>query len=165
MIRKYKKITEQEALLRLSALCATTEHCQYEMQEKMQKWGLSSQEEAKIIQRLIQDKYIDDERFTRAFVKDKIKYNKWGRRKIEQALWLKHIDKSIQQQVLDEIDPNLYLEILKDLLKSKEKTITAESAYEKKKKLIRFALGRGFTIDLILQCIEGVDDIDIDDEY
>ena len=157
-----KDMTEQEAYLQLAALCAQAEHCQQEMRDKMRRWELDETVQNRIIDRLIKERYIDDERYARAFVKDKIRYNKWGRRKVQQALWQKHIDADIQQRVLDEIDEKEYLDILRPLLKQKRKNIKAESDYELNQKLIRFALGRGFGFDIIRQCLN-VDDIDIED--
>ncbi len=155
-------MTEQEAYLQLAALCAQAEHCQQEMRDKMRRWELDETVQNRIIDRLIKERYVDDERYARAFVKDKIRYNKWGRRKVQQALWQKHIDADIQQRVLDEIDEKEYLDILRPLLKQKRKSIKAESDYELNQKLIRFALGRGFGFDIIRQCLN-VDDIDIED--
>ena len=157
-----KDMTEQEAYLQLAALCAQAEHCQQEMRDKMRRWEINETVQNRIIDRLIKERYIDDERYARAFVKDKIRYNKWGRRKVQQALWQKHIDTDIQQRVLDEIDEKEYLDILRPLLKQKRKSIKAESDYELNQKLIRFALGRGFGFDIIRQCLD-VDDIDIED--
>ena len=157
-----KDMTEQEAYLQLAALCAQAEHCQQEMRDKMRRWVLDETVQNRIIDRLIKERYIDDGRYARAFVKDKIRYNKWGRRKVQQALWQKHIDADIQQQVLDEIDEKEYLDILRPLLKQKRKSIKAESDYEQNQKLVRFALGRGFGFDIIRQCLN-VDDIDIED--
>ena len=91
-----KEMTEQEAYLQLAALCAQAEHCQHEMLEKMRKWELSEVVQARVMARLVKERYVDDERYARAFVKDKIRYNKWGRRKVQQALWLKHIENAIQ---------------------------------------------------------------------
>ena len=157
-----KDMTEQEAYLQLAALCAQAEHCQQEMRDKMRRWELDETVQNRIVARLVKERYVDDERYARAFVKDKIRYNKWGRRKVQQALWQKHIDADIQQQVLDEIDEKEYLDILRPLLKQKRKSIKAESDYELNQKLIRFALGRGFGFDIIRQCLN-VDDIDIED--
>ena len=148
-----KEMTEQEVYLKLTAICAQAEHCQQEMLEKMIRWDVDEEIRQRIIHRLIAERYIDDERFTRAFVYDKIRYNKWGRRKVEQALWQKRIDKEVQQRILDEIDENEYLSVLRPLLKQKRKTTKANSEYELNQKLCRFALGRGFTYDIIRQCI------------
>ena len=149
-----KEMTEHEAFLQLAALCANAEHCQHEMLEKMKKWELQEVVQARVMARLVKERYVDDERYARAFVKDKIRYNKWGRRKVQQALWLKRIDDAIQQTVLDEISDEEYLKVLKPLLKQKSKSIRAESDYERNQKLVRFALGRGFTFDIIRQCLD-----------
>ena len=153
-----KEMTEQEAYLQLAALCAQAEHCQQEMRDKMRRWELDETVQNRIIARLVKERYIDEERYARAFVKDKIRYNKWGRRKVQQALWLKHIDTDIQQRVLDEIDEKEYLDVLRPLLKQKRKSIKAANDYELNQKLVRFALSRGFTFDIIRQCL------DVDDE-
>ncbi len=157
-----KEKTEEEAFLQLAALCANAEHCQYEMLEKMKRWELSDEAQARVMARLIEERYVDDRRYARAFVKDKIRYNKWGRRKVQQGLWMKRIDKDIQDEVLDEIDEKEYLNVLKPLLKQKRKSIKANSDYELNQKLVRFAYGRGFTFDIIRQCLD-VSDIDEDD--
>ena len=158
-----KQKTEQEALITLTALCASSEHCSQEMLDKMTRWQLPEEEQARVMEYLIKNNYIDEERFTHAFVMDKIRYNKWGRRKIEQALWQKRIPKDIQTKILDEIDENEYLNVLRPLLKSKRRSIKAKNDYELNMKLIKFALGRGFTFDIIRKCIDGADEMDIED--
>ena len=154
-----KEMNEQEAYLQLAALCAQAEHCEQEMRDKMKRWELDEMVQNRVIDRLTEERYIDNERYARAFVKDKIHYNKWGRRKVQQALWMKRIDTDIQQRVLDEIDEKEYLDELRPLLKQKRKSIKAENDYELNQKLVRFALSRGFTFDIIRQCLN-VDEID-----
>lgn len=155
-----KQKTEQDAYLTLAALCAQSEHCQYEMVEKMRKWELSEEAQARVMAKLVAERYVDDERYARAFVKDKVRYNKWGRRKVEQALWQKRIDEDIRQRILDEIDDEEYLNVLRPLLKQKRRSTKATSDYELNRKLMRFALSRGFSFDLIRQCIDVEDDKD-----
>ena len=146
--------SEKEAYLTLAALCAQAEHCQWEMLEKMRRWEVPEEAQARVMQRLVKERYVDDERYARAFVKDKIRYNKWGRRKVDQALWQKHIDEDIRKHVLDEVDDDEYLSVLRPLLKQKRKSTKANSDYELNQKLMRFAMGRGFTFDIIRQCID-----------
>jgi len=153
-----KEKTEQEAYLELAALCAQAEHCQQEMRDKMRRWEMDEALQERVIGRLVKERYIDEERYTRAFVNDKIRYQKWGRRKIQQALWMKRIDNDIQQRVLDEVDDEEYLDVLRPLLKQKRKTTKAQSDYELNQKLLRFALGRGFTFDIIRQCLDVEDE-------
>lgn len=154
--------TEQEAYLTLAALCARSEHCQWEMLEKMRRWELDDAAQSRVMTRLVKERYVDDERYARAFVKDKVRYNKWGRRKVEQALWQKRIADDIRERVLDEVDEEEYLNVLRPLLKQKRKSIKAGNDYELNQKLVRFALGRGFTYDIIRQCID-VDEVPDED--
>ena len=159
-----KEVTEQGAYLQLAQLCARAEHCQYELIEKMRRWEMSDEAQARVMQRLVSERYVDDERYARAFVRDKIRYNKWGRRKVEQALWMKHIDDDIRSRALSEIDDEEYLSVLRPLLKQKRRSIKAASDYELNQTLVKFALGRGFTLDIIRQCIDGdVDEVDEED--
>lgn len=161
MIQK-KPITEAQALKKLGDLCAKTEHCSGEIIEKMYKMGLPEDAKTRIMEKLTKYSYVDDERFTNAYVYDKIRYNKWGRRKIEQALWAKRIDNKIANLVLDAVPDEEYLSVLRPLLKSKYPTIKAETDYERSVKLIKYALGKGFTFNLIKQCIDAaVDEDDI----
>ena len=158
-------MTEREILQKLTAICSSAEHCTYEMQEKMRRWGIDEAMQAKVIAYLVSEKYVDDERYCRMFVREKIRFNKWGRRKVEQALFMKRIPKEISRSVLDEVPDEEYLKVLRPLLKTKEKSIKANNEYEKNMKLAKFALSRGFSFDLIRQCLSGdVDDIDDSDE-
>lgn len=157
-----KEMTGQQAYTKLTALCARSEHCQHDMLEKMRQWGVSEEEQAQVMARLVSEHYVDDERYTRAFVNDKIRYNKWGRRKVEQALWMKHIDRDIAQQVLNDIDDSEYLNVLRPLLKQKSKALSGKVSPSgggtEGAKLIKFALSRGFTMDIIRQCINVEDE-------
>jgi regulatory protein len=152
-----KEMTEQQALSRLAAECSKAEHCSGEMLEKMYRWGLSEEAQARIMAYLTDHQYIDDERFTHSFVSDKIKYNKWGRRKIEQALYQKRIPEDIAAAVLDTVPDSDYVAILKPLLLNKQKSVSAQTDYERWMKLFKFAIGRGFSPDIIKQCLKEED--------
>ncbi len=156
--------TEQEAYLQLAAICAQAEHCEQEMRDKMKRWEIDAATQDSIIARLVKERYIDNERYARAFVKDKIRYNKWGRRKVQQALWMKRISDDIQQKVFDEIEDKEYLDVLIPLLKQKRKSTRANSDYELNQKLVRFALSRGFDFGIIRQCMEVDEEVDYGDE-
>ena len=159
-----KEKTEQEAYLQLAAACAQAEHCEQEMRDKMKRWGMAPEAQNRVVERLTKERYIDNERYARAFVKDKVRYNTWGRRKVQQALWMKRIDDDIQQRVLDEIDDEEYLKVLVPLLKQKRKSIKAANDYALNQKLVRFALSRGFDYGIIRQCLDVDEEMDIDDE-
>lgn len=148
------EMTETEALKRMETYCSIAEHCRTEIAEKLQRMGVEHEVMERIINRLIQEKYIDEERFCRAFINDKYRFAKWGKYKIGRALQQKEIPPSICRIALDEIDEEEYLAILRKLLAAKRKTIRAKNEYEQNGKLIRFALSRGFEMRDIRCCID-----------
>lgn len=157
-------MTKQEVLQKLTALCARGEHCQQEMLDKMRRWDVAEDVQAEVMAYIISEKYVDDARYARFFINDKVKFNRWGRRKVEMALRMKRIDESIYRPLLDEMDDTAdYVETLIALLRNKVKVTKGRSGYEIRMKLIRFALSRGFTMDVIdeaLLAIDTVDDVD-----
>ena len=159
MLQKKKPITEQEALQKLSALCARAEHSSGEMLEKMRRWQLSEDARERVLDRLIDEKFVDDERFARLFVREKIRFDRWGRRKIEQALYQKGVASDISRRVLDEVDDEAYVAELNKLIAAKRRSVQAESDYEMRAKLTKYALGRGFGYNVIRQCIDGADEL------
>lgn len=157
-----KEMTEQQVLARLTAECAKAEHCTGGMLEKMRRWGVDDDVQARVMAYLIKGKYVDDERFCRLFVRDKIRFNGWGRRKVEQALYQKRIDKVVSGPILDAIDDSEYINVLRPLIRSKRKSIKAANEYERNQKLMKFALSRGFEWNIIRQCIDGAEIEDYD---
>ena len=151
-------MTEEQALQKLAALCSQSEHCTSEMKEKMTRWGIDEDAQQRVVEYLVANRYVDDRRYARSFVNDKLKYNKWGPRKIEQSLWMKHIDESILREALDDVDNEDYISVLRPLLTSKRKTTKAETDYEMNQKLLRFAIGRGFTFEQVKEVIDDVDE-------
>ena len=153
-----KQITEEQARTRLAALCARAEHCTGEMREKMWRWGIAEDAQQRIVDYLVANKYVDDERFCRMFVRDKITYNRWGRRKVEQALMAKRISSDVYKPVLDEVAAEDFTAVLRPLLDSKRRTLKAATDYELNMKLIKFALSRGFDMETIRKCLTDVDE-------
>lgn len=151
-------MTEEQALQKLAALCSQSEHCTLEMKEKMTRWGIDEDAQQRVVEYLVANRYVDDRRYARSFVNDKLKYNKWGPRKIEQSLWMKHIDESILREALDDVENEEYISVLRPLLTSKRKTTKAETDYEMNQKLLRFAIGRGFTFEQVKEVIDDVDE-------
>ena len=108
----------QTALHKAAAYCSRSEHCISEIEEKLSKWGIDKEDSEKIIKRLTEEKFIDQQRFCRSFINDKYKYNKWGRIKIAYALRMKKIDQQTIYDAMDEvINDDLYFENLENLLK------------------------------------------------
>lgn len=148
----------QDLLYRATALCAGSEHCCHDIQEKLSRWGATEEESAEILDYLLKEKYIDEERFCRAYAKDKMRYNHWGRQKIDQGMRLLGLDSQHRRQALDELPEEEYVDILTSLLRSKQRSIKGRNAYERQGKLMRFALGRGFEMGLIRDCMPSEED-------
>ena len=147
-------ITEEDALNRMAGYCSAAEHCKAEVSEKLQKWGLPYEAINRIIDRLVVEKFIDEERYCRAFVNDKFRFAKWGKMKIAQALYMKKISREVSYKYLNDIDQEEYLAILGDLMAAKRKSIHAKDEFELNGKLIRFAMSRGFEMDDIRRCVQ-----------
>lgn len=136
--------------------CSAAERCPSEVTDKLRKWGADEEQIPAIIAHLEKERYLDAVRFCRFFVRDKYRFNQWGRLKIIQMLRLKQLDSVQIQEGLEEIDEEEYLRVLDRLLKQKARSVKAASEYERNAKLIRFAAGRGFTMDEILKVVKQV---------
>lgn len=156
--------TVEEARLKAEAYCAMSEHCTDDVYRKLEQWGAPLASYDSILEHLKKEKYVDDGRYAIAFVKDKYRFNQWGRMKIVQALRLKQIASVDIKQALEEIDDTEYSDILMSVIRRKLPTIKAVNDYERKGKLVRFAAGRGYEMEKILQCLKriGYDDDSFD---
>lgn len=150
--------TPGEAYSRLADRCAMTEISTGEALEKLRRMGLRGPRAEAIVQRLVDERFIDDERFARAWVRDRFGLARWGRRKIRESLILKRVDSAIIRQALEEeIDPEAYYENLADALRSKARGMSEPLTREERMKLARFAASRGYEPDLIMEMIADED--------
>ena len=149
-------ISEEKALQRMARICSMREYAAGDISEKLRRMRLEEDAIARIIKKLVSNKYIDDERFARSFVSDKLRFNKWGKVKIEFALRQKRISQEIIDTVFSEFDRESLSASLKRLLTDKAKSVKGASEYEKNTKLIRFALNRGFSMDDTLKCLKEI---------
>lgn len=123
------------------------------MLRRMQRWQVDEATQREVISYLVKEKYIDEERYARFFINDKIKYNRWGRRKVEQALYFKHIPREVYEPLLDDVANEDFESVLLPLLQNKEKNLKYANDYEKRMKLLRFAMQRGFSYEQADKCI------------
>lgn len=148
-----KKLSNEEALYKASAYCSNAEHCISEVTEKLTAWGVAEDEQEHIITYLLNEHYIDENRYTRAYINDKFRFNKWGKNRIIQGLKQKKISPTIYKDLLITINKNSYQEELIQLISSKNKTVKAKTNYERKGKLIRYAIGKGYEMEEIIYCL------------
>ena len=140
-----KTISENEAWIRLSAKCATTELCVADIRRMMSRWELPEGADERIVKRLQTDRYVDECRYAHAFVRDKFRYNLWGWSRIERELKMKGIAQAYIDEAKDEISEEDNLALLRKLIDAKRRTVKGRNEYEINAKLFRFAMGRGFS--------------------
>lgn len=163
MKRTLQDITPDIATQKLEALCVKAEHSAGELREKLYKWKISSSDANSILEHLIKNHFVDDSRFAKAYVNDKVVFSKWGRRKIKQGLYQKKISTELINKALAEIDEDLYQSNLKTLLRNKIKASpTLLQSYEGRTKIFRFAVGRGYEADLTAQLLTSILDVSND---
>ncbi len=146
-------MTQEQIISKLTAVCARAEHCKDDMLRRMQRWQVDEATQREVISYLVKEKYIDEERYARFFINDKIKYNRWGRRKVEQALYFKHIPREVYEPLLNDVANEDFESVLLPLLQNKEKNLKYANDYEKRMKLLRFAMQRGFCYEQADKCI------------
>lgn len=152
-----KEYTEDELKYKAEAYCSTTEHCPAEVMAKLIQWGADGEMSERILEHLQKERYVDSVRFCRAFVRDKYRFARWGRVKIVQALRMKHLSSEEIEAGVAEIDEEEYAKGLRDLLRQKNKSVSGKNEYERNTKLIRFAVGRGFTMGEVLRYVKQID--------
>ena len=137
-------MTPETALNRAAALCARSEQAASDVRGKLLRWGLTPQQAQEVIDRLIDGGYLDDERYARAFVHDKFRFNGWGRLKIAHQLQAKGIDRAIIDEALTRIDEAEYRETLQRLLQARAQSTGNKDPQQARAALLRFATGRGY---------------------
>jgi len=147
------KLSELQALNRMANYCSRAERCEFDVRKKLIAWELPQDAIIRIIDRLKKERYLDDSRYAKSFINDKLKFNKWGKTKIIFELRKRSIPESIYNPVFEELSGDEFEEQLAHILSVKIKNVKAKNDYDKKTKLIRFAVGRGFAMDSIIRCV------------
>lgn len=153
-MKPLKEISKKNAFTRMALLCARKEMCVSDISKKLSDYALSDVDKIAVIQQLKSEKYIDEYRYARSFIHDKSRFNKWGKVKIRYALLQKSISPEIIDNAFSEFSDESLSEPLTQLLRTKSKSIKYENTFDKRNKLIRFALGRGFEMQDILCCLD-----------
>ncbi|HNX96292.1 MAG TPA: regulatory protein RecX [Candidatus Aminicenantes bacterium] len=140
---------QRAACARAAAVCSRTEICASDVLGRLKGWGLTEEEARPVVDYLEDHGFIDDERFARAYVRDKFRFNGWGKRKISFMLQAKGIGPEVQSIALAEIDDQASAGRLRQLLTVKAQSVRARDRHDLRQKLMRFGLGRGFAMEEI----------------
>lgn len=147
-------MTESEGKTRAEAYCSAAEHCRSEVRAMLERHGAEKPDIESIINNLVKEGFIDESRYARAFVHDKVRFAKWGKVKIAQALWQKRIPQDITDAALESIDDDEYLAALKDVVKAKFRTVKGATEYERKMKTMRSVCSRGYEPALVRKLLD-----------
>jgi len=149
---------------RAAALCARSEQAPHDILEKLLKWGLSAPDASRVLQDLIRQGFLDEERYARAYVKDKFAFNGWGKIKIAHQLKLKGIATETINGAMATIDDDSYRQRLVELLRAKWTSVKNREPRAAWAAMMRFAASRGFEASLASDCVQEVTQDDAQDD-
>ncbi|RIV22590.1 RecX family transcriptional regulator [Fibrisoma montanum] len=145
----------KDALRKAASFCAYQERTQQEVRERLNDWGVYGDDAEEVIAELIQQNYLNEERFAKSFAGGKFRVKGWGKRKIKQHLQQRGITGYNLEQAMKEIAPTDYRAALADLLDKKRRTLRDDNPLVVKQKLVRYALSKGYESDLIFSVLGG----------
>ena len=149
-----KKIfNAEEALEKMRKYCAYQERSHYEVRYKLVEIGIRGEILENIMSQLIEEGFLDEERFAKAYARGKFRNKQWGKQKIRLELERRKIGAYLQKKALQEIDDDEYREVLIGILQKKKNTLLGYTEAEQKLRLFKFAFQRGFEAEQIYQCI------------
>jgi regulatory protein len=151
---KKKKFSPEQALVKARAYCAYQERCHQEMRDKLYSWGLWPEAVENTIITLIEENFLNEERFAKAYAGGKFRIVGWGRGKIKQALKQKKISDYCIRIALNEIPDKEYRQTLQKILLRKTKEIKEKNPLKKKYKLASYIISRGFEPELVWEIIK-----------
>ena len=152
---QYKRsFTKEQALQKLKHYCAYQERSHSEVKEKLYNLGVWKKDHDEIMATLIEENYLNEERFAIAFAGGKFRIKHWGRVKIKYELKQKQVSEYCIKKALKQIDNEEYLKVLGKLAKEKYASLKSEQYLIRKKKTMDYLMQRGFEMELIRTVIE-----------
>ena len=150
-------LTPDQVLDKVAKYCAYHERCVKDVRDKLNTYDIPEEEKSKILDFLLDNRFVNDERFAMSFVRSKVNQSGWGVNKIRFHLIQKGIDKEIIDEALGQTDEEVYRQRLIDILMTKSKTLKAANDFEKKRKLAAYAMQKGFEGDLVWEVLKSLD--------
>ena len=138
------------------AFCAYQERCHKEVEEKLIALRMIPEARAQIINTLLKEDFLNEERFARAFVRGKFRIKKWGRLRIKRELKKRDISAFNIKYGLKEINPEEYEQNLDDLFQKRLASLNEKNKYKRKKKVADYLLYRGYESDLVYEKLKEI---------
>lgn len=144
----------QNALERAMRICSQNERCKHDIRIKLIQWQVPGESHDDIIKKLEDEKFIDERRYSKLFIRSKINQNKWGKAKIRWQLIQKKIPEHLIHEALDEVNDEQYYNMISQEIKTKMKQINpATDPFKKKSKILQFAASRGYEANIVNKII------------
>lgn len=151
--RKPRPWTRETALSHLADLCARSEQCESDLRQKMRQHAVPLQDADAVIDYLVEHKFIDENRYAFCYVRDKMRFNGWGRMKITMMLRAKRISSPVVKEAVEALDGDEYYAVLLKLLRSAVRGVDLND-YTERMKLLRRLYARGFEPELIKDALD-----------
>ena len=155
-MKQPKPKTREQALDALMDRCAKAEVCIFDARRSLFRWLVAPEDQEWVVGRLLQERFIDEERYAGAFVRDKLNFSRWGTRKISEALYAKRIPSDIIKRALEQADGISMTGRLEADLRRKNQSVKDEDPYKRKEKLLRFGISRGYDFETVMETIERI---------
>ena len=149
-----KPLSPDQILDKMAKYCAYQERCIKDVTDKLKTFEISSKDREEILNYLIDNRFVDNKRFAKAFVRGKINQSGWGLNKIRFHLMQKGISKELIDEALQAFDEEAYRQRLVEVIKTKAKTVKAANDFEKKRKLAAYAIQKGFEAPLVWEVLK-----------
>lgn len=147
-------MTESEGKTLAERYCSGAEHCCQEVRSMLERHKVEADDISGILKYLIREGYVDESRYAAAFVHDKVRFAKWGRVKIAQALWQKRIPQDVADEALSSIDDDEYMTALKEVVKARSRAVKGVTEYERKMKTMKTVCSRGYEPSLVRKVLD-----------
>lgn len=139
---------------KMQALCSRGEKCRADIRKKLQQKDIPSEDINNILQALEEDGFLDEVRYTKAFVHDKSRLQGWGPRKISGMLKMKGVPEEVIEGALFQLDEKLFMARLTEILQKKDKTIKETDPIKRHARLVRFGISKGYNFSQVLRVLE-----------
>lgn len=153
---------EKRMLSRLADLCSKSEHCTYDIKEKLRKSDLDTEAQARIIEWLTKERFLNDARYAGVYARDKAKFNGWGPIKIRYELRRRGISSEACNNAIDEVDETIFEESLRKSIESKRRTVHHSDPNKLKASLLQYGCSKGFEYEHVARIVRSILNVDID---
>lgn len=150
-----KEITKEAAMLRMADLCAKSEQCSHDIREKLFRTGLPGGAIDEVMNYLVEERFIDDSRYAKAYASDKARFAGWGPVKIQQYLSLKRIPRDYIAEAIDNIPEDTFMEATVRAASAKARGLDLAD-FKDRQKLLRHLLSKGFRMEMAKRAIASI---------